>query len=86
MSWARDTLQKVIVRRPGVFVQEDEGERGTCGVAVADPAEDLHLVCFSPGGRSLASALAAGDVLFEILLLEFDSNMLTLNFLPNEFI
>ena len=44
-------------------------------MAVADSAEDLHLVGFSPGSRPLVSALAAGDVLFEILLLEFDSRL-----------
>ncbi len=73
MARTRHSCEQTVVRRVGVGVAEDYGQRRTCGVSFEDSAHDLRLVFLYARGCSSGSALASGDVRQEVLLRKFET-------------
>ena len=57
----------LVVFAAGIFVLEEDGERGAGGVSLIHAAYDFRLIGLQTGGGAQGAGLAAGQILGEIL-------------------
>ena len=78
-------LELAVVLRLGVGVLKDDGQRSSRGVSLIDSADNPGSVFLLARGRTLHSALAAEDVIFEVLHGQFKAGRHSVQHHANQF-